>query len=67
MKKIHLICNAHLDPMWQWEWEDGAAACLATFYSAAELADDFDYIFCHNEALLYKYVKEYERTVEKFQ
>lgn len=60
MKKIHLICNAHLDPMWQWEWEDGAAACLATFYSAAELADEFDYIFCHNEALLYKYVKEYD-------
>ena len=26
MKKLHLISNAHLDPIWQWEWEEGAAA-----------------------------------------
>ena len=27
MKKptVHLICNAHLDPVWLWEWEEGAA------------------------------------------
>ena len=25
MKKLHLISNAHLDPIWQWEWEEGAA------------------------------------------
>ncbi len=59
-KKIaHLICNAHLDPIWQWEWEEGAAAALATFYSAADLAHEFDYIFCHNEVTLYKYIEEY--------
>lgn len=63
MRKLHLICNAHLDPMWQWEWEDGAAAALATFYSATELADEFDYIFCHNELVLYKYIKEYDEKL----
>ncbi len=59
MKEVHLICNAHLDPIWQWEWEEGAAAALATFRSAADLADEFDYIFCHNEVTLYKYIAEY--------
>lgn len=59
MKKVHLICNAHLDPIWQWEWEEGAAAALSTFRCAADLADEFDYIFCHNEVTLYQYVEEY--------
>lgn len=59
MKELHLICNAHLDPVWQWDWNEGATAALATFYSAAELADEYDYIFCHNEALLYEYIEEF--------
>ena len=60
MKQLHLICNAHLDPVWQWDWNEGAAAALATFYSAAELADEYDYIFCHNEALLYEWIERYD-------
>ena len=59
MKKLHLICNAHLDPIWQWTWDEGIAAAISTFRSAADLADDFDYIFCHNEALLYEAVEKY--------
>ncbi len=44
----NLICNSHLDPVWQWDWDEGAAAALATFYSAVRLAEKYDYIFCHN-------------------
>ena len=60
MKELHLICNAHLDPVWQWDWNEGVTAALATFYSAAELADEYDYIFCHNEALLYEFIEEHD-------
>ena len=60
MKELHLICNAHLDPVWQWDWNEGMTAAIATFYSAAELADEYDYIFCHNEALLYEYIEEHD-------
>ncbi len=59
MKKVHLICNAHIDPIWQWDWQEGVSATLSTFRSAADLADEYDYIFCHNEVTLYKYVEEY--------
>lgn len=59
MKEIHLICNAHIDPIWQWDWPEGASATLSTFYSAVKLSDKFDYIFCHNEVTVYKYVEEY--------
>ena len=61
MKKLHLISNAHLDPIWQWEWEEGAAAAMSTFRCAARFCREFDgYIFCHNESLIYRWVEEYE-------
>ncbi len=59
MKKVHLICNAHIDPIWQWDWQEGASVAISTFQSAVNLAKDFDYIFCHNEVTLYKYIEEY--------
>ncbi len=59
MKKVHLICNAHIDPIWQWDWQEGVSATLSTFRSAVDLANEYDYIFCHNEVTVYKYVEEY--------
>ncbi|MBR7100903.1 MAG: alpha-mannosidase [Clostridia bacterium] len=58
-KRVHMICNAHIDPIWQWDWPEGVSATLSTFYSAVKLCDEFDYIFCHNEVTVYKYVEEY--------
>ena len=58
MKKLHLICNAHIDPVWQWTWDEGISSAIATFKSAADLAEEFDYIFCHNEAMLYEAIEE---------
>lgn len=60
MKTLHLVCNSHLDPVWQWDWNEGASAALATFYSAVKLAEKYDYVFCHNEVLLYEYVEKYD-------
>ena len=59
MKEVHLICNAHIDPIWQWDWPEGASAVLSTFQSAVNLAEKFDYVFCHNEVTVYKYVEEF--------
>ena len=60
MKKLHLICNAHLDPVWMWSWDEGQSMALATYYSAAELLDEYDYVFCHNELALYEYVETHD-------
>ncbi len=60
-KRLHLICNAHLDPVWQWEWEEGAAEALSTFRIAADFCEEYDsFVFCHNEALLYEWIEEYD-------
>ncbi len=65
-KRLFLICNSHLDPVWLWEWEEGLAETLATFRSAADLCEAYGgFIFCHNEALLYRWVEEYEPALFK--
>ncbi|MFZ2055373.1 MAG: glycoside hydrolase family 38 C-terminal domain-containing protein [Candidatus Aminicenantales bacterium] len=64
--KIHLVSNAHLDPVWLWDWEEGAGEALSTFRSAAALCQEFpDFVFNHNEAILYHWVEEYEPALFK--
>jgi alpha-mannosidase len=60
-KTLHLICNAHLDPVWLWEWEEGAGEALSTFRTAARFCEEYEeFVFNHNEAVLYKWVEMYE-------
>ena len=42
MRKIHLIGNAHLDPVWLWQWQEGFAEIKATFKSALDRMKEFD-------------------------
>ncbi|MCK6622569.1 MAG: alpha-mannosidase [Calditrichaceae bacterium] len=59
--RLHLICNAHLDPVWQWRWEEGCAEALSTFRTAAQILREHDQlIFNHNEAILYRWVQKYD-------
>ena len=59
--RLHLILNAHLDPVWQWRWEEGSAAALSTFRTAAEiLRERPELVFNHNEAVLYRWVERYD-------
>lgn len=58
--RVHLICNAHIDPIWQWDWEEGLTETLATFEVAADCLEAFpEFVFNHNEALLYEWTKAY--------
>jgi alpha-mannosidase len=59
--RLHLICTAHLDPVWQWRWEEGASEAIATFGTAATLLRKHPgFVFNHNEAVLYRWVEKYE-------
>lgn len=61
MKKLHLLCNAHLDPAWLWRWNEGLAEAISTFRVAADFCEKYDgFVFNHNEALLYEWVEEHE-------
>lgn len=59
--KTYMFCNAHLDPVWLWQWESGLAEAISTFRTASELLDEYpDFVFNHNESLLYEWVEEHE-------
>jgi alpha-mannosidase len=63
MKKriVHLVCNAHLDPVWMWRWEDGLAEALSTFRVAAEFCERHrEFVFNHNESLLYEWIETHD-------
>lgn len=61
MKEIYLLCNAHLDPVWLWQRNEGMAEAISTFRVAAKFCKEYDgFIFNHNESLLYEWVEENE-------
>lgn len=61
MKTIHMICNAHLDPVWLWRWEEGCTEAISTFRTAADLLDAYPGLtFNHNESILYRWVEKYD-------
>jgi alpha-mannosidase len=57
--KLHLIGNAHLDPVWLWRWQEGYAEIKATFRSALDRLNEYpDFVFTCACAAYYKWVEE---------
>ena len=67
--KTYMFCNAHLDPVWLWQWESGLSEALSTFRAASDFIDEYpNFIFNHNESLLYEWIEEHEPELfEKIQ
>ena len=40
-KKVYLIGNAHIDPVWQWVWQEGFSEIKATWRSALDRMYEF--------------------------
>ena len=55
---VHMVSNAHLDPVWLWHWQRGADEALATCSVACDLLDDYaDLHYCRGEAWVYEQVR----------
>lgn len=35
-KKLYMIGNSHIDPVWFWDWEEGLQEVKSTFKSALD-------------------------------
>ena len=58
-RTIHMVGNAHLDPVWLWPWQEGYAEARATFASAIDRMDEYeDFIFSCDQIVLLAWVKE---------
>ncbi len=59
MKKLFLVCNAHIDPVWLWEYEEGLGTAITTFSQAADFLEEYPgFVFNHNESALYEFVEK---------
>ena len=55
---VHMIGNAHLDPVWLWPWQSGADEALATFAHAVTRCDETpEFIYTRGEAWLFDWVE----------
>jgi len=58
MITVHLVFNAHIDPVWLWPWQSGLDALLATCRNACDRLDGHpDLHFVRNEAWAYREVE----------
>ncbi|MCK5650188.1 MAG: alpha-mannosidase, partial [Gemmatimonadetes bacterium] len=58
---VHLLCNSHLDPVWLWEWPEGAGEALALARTVCDLCEEFDsFVFNRNEVQFYEWIEEYD-------
>ena len=56
---VHMIGNAHIDPVWQWRWEEGRQEVLDTCRAAVErIKDTPGFIFCRSSAATYAWIEE---------
>ncbi len=61
---VHMICQAHIDPIWIWDWPEGLTETLSTFETAADLLDEYpEFVFNHNESALYEWTKHNRREL----
>jgi alpha-mannosidase len=54
-----MIGNAHLDPIWLWDWREGLQEALDTCWSAvARLRETEDFVFTRSSAAIYQWIEE---------
>lgn len=57
--KLHIIGNAHLDPIWLWRWQEGCGEVLQTFRCAVDRIKQYKgFVFTCSSASYYKWVEE---------
>ncbi len=58
-KIMHMIGNAHIDPVWRWQWQEGFHEVKATFRSALDrMSENADFIFTASSAAFYEWVEQ---------
>ena len=58
-KTVHMVGNAHIDPVWLWRFGDGLAEIKATFRSALDRIKEYDeFIFTSACAFYYQWIEE---------
>lgn len=61
MVTVHLIGNAHLDPVWLWRWQAGVIEAIATCRSAADRIEEYpEFIFTRSDVWIYEQIEKHD-------
>ncbi len=64
--KIHMIGQAHIDPVWLWNWSEGISVVHSTFQSALDrMKETPDFKFTASSAQFYEWVAENDPAMLK--
>ena len=56
---FHMLANAHLDPVWLWDWREGLNEGVITCKTMLKLMrDNPDFTFMRGEASIYQHIEE---------
>ena len=66
MRTVHIVFNAHIDPVWLWPWTAGVDETLNTCYTMCNTLDRHpDIIFTRGEAWVYEQVRRHDPALFK--
>jgi alpha-mannosidase len=56
---LHLLPNAHLDPVWLWDWREGLTEGITTVETILSLMDEFpEMTFIRGESVIYRHIQK---------
>lgn len=56
---FHVLPNAHLDPVWLWDWREGLNEGITTISTVLDLMDENpDLTFMRGEAVIYRHIQK---------
>ncbi len=60
-KVLHLLVNAHLDPVWLWDWREGLNEGIATCRTMLKLLQEYpEFRFIRGESSIYEQLEKYD-------
>jgi alpha-mannosidase len=58
---VHMVGNAHIDPVWLWQWPEGYQEVRSTFSSALDRMDEYaEFVFTSNSVLFFAWIEEHD-------
>lgn len=60
-RTLHLVGNAHIDPVWLWRWPEGLQEIRATFQSAVDRMEEYeDFVFTCDSVMYLEWVERHD-------
>jgi alpha-mannosidase len=60
-RTLHMVGNAHIDPVWLWRWPEGLQEIRATFRSAADRMEEYpDFVFTCDSVMYLEWIERHD-------